>query len=65
MAVKCPKCGNANPDNARYCWNDGAILATQAGLHPFRFRSGAVANSLTELGAQVDNHWEEGKYHLY
>jgi hypothetical protein len=65
MAVKCPKCGNANPDNARYCWNDGAILATRSGLNPFRFRSGAVANSLTELGAQVDNNWEDGKYHLY
>ena len=65
MAIKCPKCGNANPDNARYCWNDGTILATQSGLNPFRFRSGAVANSLTELGAQVDNNWEDGKYHLY
>ena len=65
MAIKCPKCGNANPDNARYCWNDGIALATQSGLNPFRFRSGAVANSLTELGAQVDNNWEDGKYHLY
>ena len=65
MAIKCPKCGNANPDNARYCWNDGAILATQSGLYPFRFRNGAVANSLIELGAQVDNNWEDGKYHLY
>jgi len=65
MAIKCPKCGNANPDNARYCWNDGAILTTQSGLNPFRFRNEAVANSLTELGAQVDNNWEDGKYHLY
>ncbi|MFQ6041036.1 MAG: hypothetical protein ACE5PV_09280 [Candidatus Poribacteria bacterium] len=65
MALKCPKCGNANPDNARYCWNDGAILTTQSGLNPFRFRHGAVANSLTELGAQVDSNWEDGKYHLY
>ncbi|HIE29709.1 TPA: hypothetical protein EYP66_20765 [Candidatus Poribacteria bacterium] len=65
MAIKCPKCGNANPDNARYCWHDGAILTTQSGLNPFRFRHGAVANSLTELGAQVDSNWEDGKYHLY
>jgi hypothetical protein len=65
MAIKCPKCDNANPDNARYCWNDGTVLITQSGLNPFRFRGGAVANSLTELGAQVDNNWEDGKYHLY
>jgi hypothetical protein len=65
MAIKCPKCGNANPDNARYCWSDGAILTTQSSLTPFRFRNGAVANSLLELGAQVDSNWEEGKYHLY
>ena len=65
MAIKCPKCGSANPDNARYCWNDGTALATQTGFHPFRFRGGAAAASLMELGAQVDKNWDDGKYHLY
>jgi len=53
-----------NPDNARYCWNDGEQLAT-TGFQPFRFRSGAVANSLSELVTQIDAHWEDGKYSLY
>lgn len=26
MPRKCLRCGTVNPDNARYCWNDGQIL---------------------------------------
>ncbi len=64
MAIQCPKCGSTNPDNARFCWNDGEKLVT-TGFQPFRFRSGAVANSLSDLVRQTDAHWEDGKYHLY
>lgn len=64
MAIKCPKCGSTNPDNARFCWNDGEKLVT-TGFQPFRFRNGAVANSLTDLVAHIDAHWEDAKYHLY
>ena len=28
MALKCPKCRAVNPDNARFCWNDGEKLVT-------------------------------------
>jgi len=64
MAITCPKCGKLNPDNARFCFNDGEKLVT-TGFQPFRFRSGAVANSLSELVTQIDTHWEDGKYSLY
>ncbi len=64
MAIQCPKCGSTNPDNARFCWNDGEKLVT-TGFQPFRFRSGATANSLSELVTQIDSHWGDGKYHLY
>lgn len=26
LAIKCPKCGKVNPQNAQYCWNDGTFL---------------------------------------
>lgn len=28
MAITCPKCGKLNPDDARFCWNDGEKLVT-------------------------------------
>ncbi len=64
MAITCPKCGKLNPDNARFCWNDGEKFVT-TGFQPFCFRSGTVANSLSELVTQIDAHWEDGKYSLY
>jgi len=62
MALKCPKCGAVNPDNARFCWNDGEKFTTTG---PFQFRNGTTANSIDDLVNLIDNNWSESQQHLY
>lgn len=64
MAIKCPKCGAVNPDNARFCWNDGENLVT-TGFTPFRFTNGSSANSIEDLIPLIEQNWDESKRYLY
>lgn len=64
MALKCSKCGAANPDNARFCWNDGEKLII-VGTNPFRFRDGSSAMTLVELAKHIVQNWSDSIEHLY
>ncbi len=64
MALKCPTCGAVNPDNARFCWNDGEKLVT-TGFNPFQFTNGSSANSVKDWVSLVDKNWEESLEHFY
>ncbi|MFQ6115949.1 MAG: DUF5717 family protein [bacterium] len=46
-------------------YEEELIKEPVAGFQPFHFRSGAVANSLSDLVMQIDPYWKDGKYHLY
>ena len=64
MAITCPKCGKLNPDNARFCWNDGEKLVT-TGFTPFQFTKGSSANSIEDLIILIEQNWDESKRYLY
>jgi len=64
MALTCPTCGAVNPDNARFCWNDGEKLVT-TGFTPFQFTSGSSANSIEDLIILIEQNWDESKRYLY
>jgi len=42
-----------------------ALLAPHGAAEPIHLRSGGVARNVAELAAACDQHWEDGKYHLY
>jgi len=64
MAITCPKCGKLNPDNARFCFNDGEKLVT-TGFTPFQFTNGTSANSIEDLIILIEQNWDESKRYLY
>jgi formylglycine-generating enzyme required for sulfatase activity len=61
-SVPCPKCGAANALGSQLCHACGAVITT---IQPFHLRSGAVARTAEELAQLCDQHWDDGKYHLY
>ncbi len=63
MGVKC-KCGTINPDNARFCYNDGEPLDSSTRPTTLSLGSGS-ASSEQELLNLIDENWEEAKVHLY
>jgi len=42
-----------------------ALAAPAAAAEPLHLRSGGVARTVAELAAACDQHWEDGKHHLY
>ena len=64
MAITCPKCGKLNPDNARFCWNDGEEFVT-TGFRPFQYTDGSSANSIEDLIVLIEQNWDESKRYLY
>ena len=42
-----------------------ALLVSQSAAEPIHLRSGAVARGVAELAAACDQHWDDGKFHLY
>jgi hypothetical protein len=71
MAQICAKCSFANPPDATYCYNDGALLeghtAQRGGLtrgsqpfpSQFVFPSGQVCGNFDQLAMACQNHWAE------
>lgn len=63
MGIKC-KCGAMNPDNARFCYNDGRPL--DSATRPTRLRLGSgSASDEQELINLIDQNWDEAREHLY
>jgi hypothetical protein len=73
MAVVCHTCSRVNPDEARYCYQDGSPLgngtrnggpvavSAQPFLSPFVFPSGRSCRSFDELVLACDAEWDEAK----
>jgi hypothetical protein len=71
MAQICGKCSFANPPEATYCYNDGALLEGHSaqgggftrGSQPFPsqfvFPSGQVCGNFDQLAMACHNHWAE------
>lgn len=71
MSLVCRQCSRVNPDEAYYCYFDGAALAGRAASagpinlgaqpfpSPFVFPSGAVCRNFDQLAMACQQHWEE------
>jgi hypothetical protein len=71
MAQICGKCAFANPPDAAYCYNDGALLeghtaqggALARGSQPFPsqfvFPSGQACGTFDQLAVACQDHWQE------
>lgn len=53
------------PTAARLHTQLEALIAPKPAAEPIHLRSGAVAGTVAELAAACDQHWDDGKYHLY
>jgi hypothetical protein len=70
MAQRCSVCSRVNPDEARYCYHDGAVLAggngyagpvavgSQSFPSPFVFPSGRACRTFDELVLGCEADWE-------
>jgi hypothetical protein len=73
MGQTCFKCSRVNPEDAAYCYHDGAVLAghsrnggpVAAGSAPFRspfvFPSGQQCRSFDELALACQNDWASAR----
>src|SRR6187399_2774019 len=71
MSQTCTKCSAVNPDDASYCYHDGAVLAghsanggpVNAGSQPFPspyvFPSGQQCRNFDQLATACQSHWSE------
>src|SRR5450755_405248 len=71
MARTCPRCTRVSPDEALYCWLDGAALdgpvpavrPESVGEHPFPFPlvfiSGRSSRNFDELLLACESNWDE------
>ncbi len=72
MALVCRQCSRVNPEDAYYCYFDGAALAGRASsagpinlgaqpfLSPFVFPSGTVCKNFDQLAMACQQNWKEG-----
>ncbi len=72
MAQTCSRCSRVNPDEAQYCFFDGALLsgsqaqgAVQAGQrpfsHPFVFPSGEQCQNFDQFAMRCQQYWEDAQ----
>jgi len=73
MPLICPLCSRPNPDEALYCYNDGAALPSGAPREgpvavgsqpfpsPFFLPSGGICRNFDELVLACEEHWEEAR----
>ena len=73
MPLNCPLCSRPNPDEALYCYHDGATLPNAAPREgpvavgsrpfpsPFFLPSGGVCRNFDELVLACEKHWEEAR----
>ncbi|MGF1581090.1 MAG: hypothetical protein ACFCD0_17125 [Gemmataceae bacterium] len=70
MAQTCSRCSRVNPDEAQYCFFDGALLnGAQAGgavhpgqrpfSHPFVFPSGEQCQNFDQFAMRCQQYWED------
>src|SRR5438477_8847163 len=69
MVQVCPRCKRPNPDQAVYCYHDGAVLnsaAAPAGLlsRPLVLVSGVTCRTLEDLAAGLRASWDDGRQML-
>ena len=73
MPLICPLCSRPNPDEALYCYHDGAALpgdaprerpvavGSQPFPSPFFLPSGGICRNFDELVLACEEHWEEAR----